>query len=197
MNTPVAGYYAFEMSERSVPHVARIWFGAPLDPVTGEEMDRSHRWQATRNGKPCDLESVWPLRRNGRKITKTQYDEMLVDVLEAAPRITKPGTAPGAGMYAVQLVKDGPLCPLKVWHQSNGWKVLINGKAAPLGGVVTHIGHETDPVGEVVVRGKKIDAGEYEHLLRVHEWAVRYAPTAPEANPRKPIDMNSMPPIQF
>jgi hypothetical protein len=38
----------------------RIWFGQPLDPVTLEPLDRSLRWNACANGKPIDLERVWP-----------------------------------------------------------------------------------------------------------------------------------------
>jgi hypothetical protein len=38
----------------------RIWFGQPRDPLTGDLMDRSMRWQATANGQPIDLDRVWP-----------------------------------------------------------------------------------------------------------------------------------------
>lgn len=59
-DTPVAGFYGMRMRSGGVLVAIRIWHGAPLDPVTGEEMDRSHRWQATANGEPIDLERVWP-----------------------------------------------------------------------------------------------------------------------------------------
>jgi hypothetical protein len=38
----------------------RIWNGPPADPVTGELLDRSYRWQAAANGEPIELERVWP-----------------------------------------------------------------------------------------------------------------------------------------
>jgi hypothetical protein len=44
----------------AAPVGIRIWFGQPYDPVTGELMDRSLRWQAEANGEPIALEQVWP-----------------------------------------------------------------------------------------------------------------------------------------
>lgn len=57
---PIAGYYRMRLRSGAAFCGIRIWHGAPLDPVTGEEMDRSHRWQAQANGEPIDLERVWP-----------------------------------------------------------------------------------------------------------------------------------------
>jgi hypothetical protein len=57
---PVAGYYKSRLRAGGIAVGIRIWFGAPLDPVTGEEMDRGHRWQAEANGKYMELEYVWP-----------------------------------------------------------------------------------------------------------------------------------------
>lgn len=59
-DVPVAGYYRRRMVSGGIYVGVRIWHGAPLDPVTGEEMDRSHRWQAQVNGQPIDIERVWP-----------------------------------------------------------------------------------------------------------------------------------------
>ncbi len=59
-DTPIAGYYRFRMRSGAALCGVRIWRGAPLDPVTGEELDRSHRWQAQVNGAPVLLERVWP-----------------------------------------------------------------------------------------------------------------------------------------
>lgn len=59
-DVPTAGFYRFRLRRGAVPVGIRIWFGAPLDPVTGEEMDRSHRWQAHCNGSYIDLARVWP-----------------------------------------------------------------------------------------------------------------------------------------
>lgn len=59
-DVPVTGFYRLRLRRGAVWSAVRIWFGAPLDPVTGEEMDRGHRWQATVNGELVDLERVWP-----------------------------------------------------------------------------------------------------------------------------------------
>lgn len=59
-DVPEAGYYRMRLRAGAVWVAIRIWFGPPRDPLTGEVMDRSHRWQATANGKPIDLERVWP-----------------------------------------------------------------------------------------------------------------------------------------
>lgn len=60
-SVPVAGYYRFRMHGGAVWGVVRIWHGPPLDPVTGEELDRGWRWQANFNGEPIDVERVWPV----------------------------------------------------------------------------------------------------------------------------------------
>lgn len=57
---PVAGYYRMRLRSGGIQVGVRIWHGAPLDPVTGEELDRSHRWQAVANEAPIDLTRVWP-----------------------------------------------------------------------------------------------------------------------------------------
>ena len=57
---PVAGFYRRRLRSGGVYVGIRIWHGPPHDPVTGEELDRSWRWQAEANGKPIDLERVWP-----------------------------------------------------------------------------------------------------------------------------------------
>ena len=49
VETPQAGWYAFRLVAGGHKVAVRIWFGAPHDPVTGEEMDRHWRWQATAN----------------------------------------------------------------------------------------------------------------------------------------------------
>ncbi|MDQ5977524.1 MAG: hypothetical protein QG602_496 [Verrucomicrobiota bacterium] len=60
VSTPVAGYYRCRVGAGTVKGAVRIWFGPPHDPVTGEELDRSHRWQATFDGEPVDFDRVWP-----------------------------------------------------------------------------------------------------------------------------------------
>ncbi|MGJ8477290.1 hypothetical protein [Sphingobium yanoikuyae] len=57
---PIAGHYRMRLRSGAAYCGVRIWHGAPLDPVTGEELDRSHRWQAQANGEDIALDRVWP-----------------------------------------------------------------------------------------------------------------------------------------
>lgn len=57
---PVAGHYRTKLRSGGVLVGVRLWHGAPHDPVTGEELDRSWRWQAECNGEPIDFDRVWP-----------------------------------------------------------------------------------------------------------------------------------------
>lgn len=69
---PEAGYYRMRLRSGGAFVGVRIWFGAPLDPVTGEEMDRSHRFQALINGTYAEMDRVWP-RCAGDPITEAEY----------------------------------------------------------------------------------------------------------------------------
>ncbi|ALC12516.1 hypothetical protein [Sphingopyxis sp. 113P3] len=58
---PVAGFYRIRLGAETVAVGIRLWFGAPLDPLTGEELDRGWRWQAQADdGSILDFERVWP-----------------------------------------------------------------------------------------------------------------------------------------
>lgn len=57
---PIAGFYRTTLRSGGAPVGIRIWFGAPHDPVTGEELDRSPRWQAHCNGEYIEINRVWP-----------------------------------------------------------------------------------------------------------------------------------------
>lgn len=69
---PIAGFYRMRLRSGGVFVGIRIWYGQPLDPVTGEEMDRSLRWQALANGKPIPLDQVWPRCADDR-VSETEY----------------------------------------------------------------------------------------------------------------------------
>lgn len=61
VNEPVAGYYRMRLGRGTVACGIRVWFGPPHDPVTGEELDRSWRWQAVADdGELIDFDRVWP-----------------------------------------------------------------------------------------------------------------------------------------
>ena len=69
---PTAGFYRHKLRGGSIPVAVKVWHGAPLDPVTGEELDRGWRWQATADGEPIPLDDVWP-ECGKRPITEVEY----------------------------------------------------------------------------------------------------------------------------
>lgn len=58
--------------ERWLP--IKIWYGPPHDPDTGEEMDRSWRWQCLLDGKEADWYDIWPPTA---AVSETKYEMML------------------------------------------------------------------------------------------------------------------------
>lgn len=70
---PEAGFYRTRLAGRSVAVGVRLYFGPPLDPITGEELDRGWRWLAEVNGEPyAYLDRVWPVCA-GDEITEAEY----------------------------------------------------------------------------------------------------------------------------
>jgi hypothetical protein len=59
-DVPQPGFYRMRLRSGGAYVGVRIWHGAPLDPLTGEEMDRSPRMQADINGRYVEMERVWP-----------------------------------------------------------------------------------------------------------------------------------------
>ena len=74
---PVAGFYRFRLSGKSVRGAVKLWNGPPLDPVTGEVMDRSWRWQAAFDGEPIDFNRVWPVCA-GEPISEAEYTQAVM-----------------------------------------------------------------------------------------------------------------------
>lgn len=74
---PIAGFYHFRMRSGAALCGVRIWYGAPLDPVTGEELDRSHRWQAEANGEYVEFDRVWP-QCAGQPIDEAEYRHLCI-----------------------------------------------------------------------------------------------------------------------
>ncbi|HEX7856219.1 MAG TPA: hypothetical protein VF503_21290 [Sphingobium sp.] len=72
VTTPTAGFYKMKLRSGGHPVGIKVWFGAPLDPVTGEELDRGHRWQALANDRAIDLDRVWP-RAGHEPIDAAEY----------------------------------------------------------------------------------------------------------------------------
>lgn len=73
VSKPVEGYYLHRLRKGSVTVAVHIYYGPPLDPVTGERLDRSWRWQADVNGRPGDFfHRVWPACA-GNQISESLY----------------------------------------------------------------------------------------------------------------------------
>lgn len=61
MAAPEPGHYKIRLRAAGVVHAVRLFYGPPSDPVTGEELDRSWRWQALLDdGSLADFDAVWP-----------------------------------------------------------------------------------------------------------------------------------------
>lgn len=72
VSTPVAGYFKHRVRGGSVACGVEIRFGPPLDPITGEEMDRGWRWMVFVDGEPADFDALWP-DCTGQPITRDDY----------------------------------------------------------------------------------------------------------------------------
>jgi hypothetical protein len=96
-NQPQACFFKMRLVKDGAFVAGRIWYGPPADPVTGETLDRSWRWQAEFNGvigDPIALH-VWPHCAN-HELTEDDYrylcdkaghaKENLPDSPEANPR---------------------------------------------------------------------------------------------------------------
>jgi len=72
VSKPVAGFYRHKLRSGGVAGGVELRFGLPLDPVTGEELDRSPRWMAFFEGEQVDFDDVWP-KCAGDPITEQDY----------------------------------------------------------------------------------------------------------------------------
>jgi len=75
-DTPRSGFYRFRFVAGAHPVGVEMRFGPPLDPDTGEEMDRSPRWMCFVNGIYFDeIERVWP-QCGGDPISQADHDHL-------------------------------------------------------------------------------------------------------------------------
>ena len=72
ISEPVAGYYRGKLRSNGIVGGIKLSYGPPLDPVTGEQLDRSWRWQALFNGDPVEFDDVWP-KCAGDRISADDY----------------------------------------------------------------------------------------------------------------------------
>lgn len=76
VDVPTAGFYVVRLVKNGPRVPVFIWHGAPMDPETGELLDRSPRWQALRGGKQIDIDEVWPSALK-EPITEDEYDHLM------------------------------------------------------------------------------------------------------------------------
>lgn len=72
---PVAGFYRMRLRSGGITVGVRLWFGAPREPWTGDEMDRAPRWNASINGEWAEVADVWP-RCAGEPIDEAEHDHL-------------------------------------------------------------------------------------------------------------------------
>lgn len=76
IDQPIVGFYRVKLVKNGPWCSARLWYGVPADPLTGEPLDRSPRWQALRAGNECALNDLWPWC-HGNEIDKAEYNYLL------------------------------------------------------------------------------------------------------------------------
>lgn len=99
---------------------------------------------------------------------------------------------PQPGLFKMRLVRRGPFVPAKIEKIDGKWTATING--------AEQWPPSADPVAAAgVLRiwhgAAAITAQEYEYLIELKAWAEASAPEHPAANPTKPIDLSSLPPV--
>lgn len=64
----VEGYYLIQRRRQNrVALPVRVWFGPPADPETGEDLDRSPRWQIAIAGQLINENENWDAMRVGNQ----------------------------------------------------------------------------------------------------------------------------------
>ncbi|MCF8533873.1 MAG: hypothetical protein K9G48_12775 [Reyranella sp.] len=117
---------------------------------------------------------------------------------------------PIAGYYAIRLVKDGPLVPVRIWHglaeidgetQDRGedWRVEIDGRTDRVEkdketGATCSVPLEITRAWPYCLK-HPIEEWRYRYRIKHGEWAREHAPAHPHANPREKIDVRQMEPI--
>lgn len=73
VSTPVAGWFRMRIGAGTVAIGIHVFNGPPRDPITGEELDRSWRWQAIADdGELLEWDRIWPACAK-HPITETEF----------------------------------------------------------------------------------------------------------------------------
>jgi hypothetical protein len=119
------------------------------------------------------------------------------------PRLMRIASEPQPGYFKTRLVRRGVWVPAIIWlpcplilpeplDQTPGPEDWCCPTERPRL-LRARIGHdEADPY-DVWVRGSDITAAEYAWRLARGDWAKRFAPAQPEANPKKPANLAQLP----
>jgi hypothetical protein len=116
---------------------------------------------------------------------------------------------PGNGepmFYRVRLVKDGKMVGVKIWkgfgqdpltgetlERAWKWRAAVNGDEIDINEIEPQFADGTG----YDVRGEAIAETDYDWYVADYRWARDHSPNDPSANPRKPVDMNTIDPIPW
>jgi hypothetical protein len=105
---------------------------------------------------------------------------------------------PEPGFFKMRLTRGGPWVPAILYRPC---PIEFNPETFQGVDRVYHLEAEIDgrPVGldRIWGYGRRIPMAEYLFLKANSAWVRQYAPHLPEANPRQPIDFDTLPPPQF
>jgi hypothetical protein len=101
------------------------------------------------------------------------------------PQVNKLGP-PEPGFYRMRLVKAGPWVPVKIWLEDGDRDPETNELMSDQVLRAKVGDKERDPL-KIWTSLWDITEEEYYFLLSRAQWAVAHDPTAPEANPKRPI----------
>jgi hypothetical protein len=92
---------------------------------------------------------------------------------------------PEPGLFQMRLRRGGPWTACKITCEDGLWQAWVND--IPQGPP------NADPwqvrfMERIWTGAQVIDATEYAHLRRLHQWAIRHAPWHPAAHPSEPYD---------
>jgi hypothetical protein len=104
---------------------------------------------------------------------------------------------PEVGWYKIRLVKGGPWVPARIWLEQNidpasGELVADEELRAELNG------NSADPYDQWIwLSARPISEQEFLYMEDLRRWAAWHAPDEPAANPRTPIDFQTVRPPVF
>jgi len=106
---------------------------------------------------------------------------------------------PEEGYYAIKLVKGGPEVAAEICAGQAVGVPLVTIWFAKIDGEISGTFHPDpqliDSVQQIWLFGRKITEQEYDFMLARARHAKLHDPQSPWANPRKPLDLKSIPPI--